>query len=43
MTTGGSYFAPKIFSKETEEKRKKTREQNKSLQGENHPRAKLSN
>lgn len=42
MTTGGSYFTPKIFSKETEEKRKKTREQNKSLQGENHPRAKLS-
>lgn len=42
-TAGGQYWSPKIHSEETEEKRRETREKNKSLQGENHPRAKLSN
>ena len=42
-TKGGQFLSEKLFSKETEEKRQITREKNKSLQGENHPRAKLSN
>lgn len=43
MTEGGSHFSPNIHSAETEEKRRQTRENNKSLQCENHPRAKMSN
>lgn len=43
MTPGGTFFSPKVFSKETEEKRKQTREKNQSLKSENHPRAKLTN
>ena len=42
-TKGGQYVSEKLFSDETEEKRRQTREQNQSLKGENHPRAKLSN
>lgn len=43
MTRGGQFWSPKIFSAETEEKRRATREKNNSLKSENHPRAKLSN
>lgn len=43
MTLGGQSLSPNIFLDETEEKRRKTRKQNKSLQSENHPRAKLNN
>lgn len=43
MNEGGKNFSPKIFTKEVEEKREKTRKRNKSLQSENHPRAKLKN
>lgn len=42
-TEGGQYWSPNIHSGETELKRQKTREQNKSLMSENHPRAKLTN
>jgi len=42
-TEGGQYWSPNIYSEETELKRQKTREQNKSLMSENHPRAKLTN
>ena len=42
-TKGGQFFSPSIHSPETELKRQKTREKNKSLQAENHPRAKLTN
>lgn len=42
-TEGGQFWTPNIHSEETEEKRRITREKNKSLQSENHPRAKLSN
>ncbi len=43
MTEGGQNVSPNLFSNETKEKRRKTQEKNKSLQGENHPRAKLTN
>lgn len=42
-TEGGQYWSSNIHSEETELKRQKTREQNKSLMSENHPRAKLTN
>jgi len=42
-TEGGQNWSSNIHSKETELKRQKTREKNKSLQSENHPRAKLTN
>ena len=42
-TEGGQHWSDKIHSKETEEKRKITREKNQSLMSENHPRAKLTN
>lgn len=42
-TEGGQFWSPNIHSKETEEKRRQTRELNGSLKGENHPRAKLTN
>lgn len=37
MTLGGQSLSSNIFSDKTEEKRRKTREKNKSLQSENHP------
>lgn len=43
MTEGGQNWSPKIFSEETKQKRKETLLNNKSLMGENHPRAKISN
>lgn len=43
MTKGGQFWSPDIHSKETEIKRATTRENNKSLMDENHPRAKLTN
>lgn len=43
MTPGGSSLSENIHSKETEEKRRETRELNQKLKGQNHPRAKLSN
>lgn len=43
MTEGGQALSKNIFSEETEEKRRETREKNKSLKSENHPRAKLTN
>lgn len=42
-TLGGEILSPNLFTEETENKRQATRELNKTLQGENHPRAKLSN
>lgn len=42
-TQGGQFWSPKIHSPETQQKRKETRQKNKSLQSENHPRAKLTN
>lgn len=42
-TEGGQFWSPNIHSSECEEKRKITREKNKSLMSENHPRAKLTN
>lgn len=42
-TEGGQYWSPNVHSKESEQKRKKTRELNQSLKSENHPRAKLTN
>lgn len=42
-TEGGQYWSNNIHSEETEKKRKKTRELNQSLKGQNHPRAKLTN
>lgn len=42
-TEGGQFWSPNIHSVETELKRKETREKNKSLMSENHPRAKLTN
>lgn len=42
-TRGGQFWSPNIHSPEIEAKRKATREKNKSLMAENHPRAKLSN
>ena len=42
-TEGGQNWSPNIHSEETELKRQKTRQQNKSLQSENHPRAKMTN
>lgn len=42
-TEGGQLWSPNIHSKETELKRQQTREKNKSLMSENHPRAKLTN
>jgi group I intron endonuclease len=42
-TEGGQNWSPNIHSEKTEEKRKNTRDINKSLQSENHPRAKMSN
>lgn len=42
-TEGGQFWNPSIHSKETELKRQQTREKNKSLMSENHPRAKLTN
>ena len=42
-TEGGQFWSPNIHSEETELKRKMTREKNKSLMSENHPRAKLTN
>lgn len=42
-TKGGQFWSSNIHSEETEEKRKQTREKNKSLMSENHPRAKLTN
>lgn len=42
-TEGGQFWCPNIHSKETELKRQQTREKNKSLMSENHPRAKLTN
>lgn len=42
-TKGGQFWSPNIHSPEIELKRKETREKNKSLMAENHPRAKLSN
>ena len=42
-TEGGQYLSPVIHSPEAEEKRRITREQNQSLKGQNHPRAKLTN
>ena len=42
-TKGGQFWSPNIHSEETEEKRRITREKNKSLMSENHPRAKLTN
>lgn len=43
MTKGGQFWSPKVHSQETEAKRAVTREVNKSLMDENHPRAKLTN
>lgn len=43
MTKGGQFWSPAVYSKETEIKRAITRENNKSLMDENHPRAKLTN
>lgn len=42
-TEGGQFWSPNVHSKEAEIKRQKTREANKSLMSENHPRAKLTN
>lgn len=42
-TLGGQNWSDNIHSEETELKRQKTREQNQSLKGENHPRAKMTN
>ena len=42
-TEGGQFWSPNIHSEEIEAKRQKTREKNKSLMSENHPRAKLTN
>lgn len=42
-TEGGTTRSEHIHSAETEEKRRLTREKNKSLMSENHPRAKLTN
>lgn len=42
-TEGGQFWSPNIHSKEIELKRQQTREKNKSLMSENHPRAKLTN
>ena len=42
-TEGGQFWSPNIHSEEIEAKRRKTREKNKSLMSENHPRAKLTN
>lgn len=42
-TKGGQFWSPNIHSEEIEEKRRITREKNKSLMSENHPRAKLTN
>ncbi len=42
-TKGGQFWSPKVHSLEVELKRQETREKNKSLQAENHPRAKLTN
>ena len=42
-TKGGQYWSNNVHSKEAEEKRRITREKNKSLMSENHPRAKLTN
>lgn len=42
-TEGGQSWGSNVHSEEAELKRAKTREENKSLQGENHPRAKLTN
>lgn len=42
-TEGGQSWSENIYSQETKLKRLQTLEKNKSLQGENHPRAKLSN
>lgn len=42
-TEGGQFWSPDIHSPEVELKRKLTREKNKSLMSENHPRAKLTN
>ena len=42
-TEGGQHWSENIHSKETEEKRRLTREKNQSLMSENHPRAKLTN
>lgn len=42
-TEGGQTLSPNIHSPETELKRAETREKNKSLQSEKHPRAKLTN
>lgn len=42
-TEGGQFWSPNIHSKEIELKRQQTRERNKSLMSENHPRAKLTN
>lgn len=41
-TEGGTSQSPNIHSVETEEKRRKTREKNCSLMGQNHPKAKLT-
>lgn len=42
-TEGGQNWSPNIHSREIELKRQQTREQNESLQNENHPRAKMTN
>ena len=42
-TEGGQFWSPNVHSLEAELKRKETREKNKSLMSENHPRAKLTN
>ena len=42
-TEGGQFWSPNIHSEEIEMKRRQTREKNKSLMSENHPRAKLTN
>lgn len=42
-TEGGQFWSPNIHSEEIETKRRQTREKNKSLMSENHPRAKLTN
>ena len=42
-TEGGQFWSPNIHSEEIEIKRQQTREKNKSLMSENHPRAKLTN
>ena len=42
-TKGGQFWPDNIHSKEIEDKKRQTREKNKSLQAENHPRAKLTN